>query len=58
METLEIEEQTTEAILLAGLLAQIRTGVRAGADVFDLLDHIPREIHADVIEGLDRLGLI
>jgi hypothetical protein len=58
MDTLEIDEQTTETILLAGLLAAIKANLQAGADLYEILDELPGEIHADIVEGLDRLGLI
>lgn len=54
----EIEQQDTEAILLAALVALIQERVQAGADILDILDDIPGMIHADVIEGLARLGMI
>jgi hypothetical protein len=51
------EEQ--ERLFRAALLAMIKIRVtQDGADVLDVLDEIPPAIHADVVEGLVRLGLL
>ncbi|XVU25822.1 hypothetical protein ACQPZJ_01820 [Actinoplanes sp. CA-054009] len=52
------EQQANEMILLAGLVATIKIRVDAGADLYEILDTIPGEIHSDVVEGLHRLGMI
>lgn len=58
---MNVEEaiQSNEAVLLAGLAAQVKLRVQRGADVYDILaDEVPTALHADLVEALDRLGVL
>lgn len=47
-----------EKILAAGLAAQAKQYAKRGGDVYEMLESCPASAHADVVEILNRQGVL